>query len=265
MYRRLFSGFCMVFFCLLTVTSLVSAEILETPHFLILYPAEDAALAETIADTMEKAHGTLTAELGVDHVNSLKIKLVPVVYGGKALYRPDRRTIEVLTTEAMTASFGGKQPSLRFIKGVLWHEYVHFLQHQVMKRFIKDRNALWFVEGTAEYLGTTKIGGRHSPEAVWKEGETILSEMRLPTLEELNLYLATRQFPLVSYFFSCDAVAFLVHKGGMEAVCQITEDMGTGEELSECLFESLGIDLPTFESEWHRDLEERYRSFIKNS
>jgi len=245
---------------------LVSAENLETPHFFIMYPPSDASLAKTIAESMERARETLTDELGVSHENPLKIKLVSrLTSGGKARYLPDRKIIEILTTEAMTRSFGGRCPPPQFIKGVLWHEYIHFLQHQAMKRFVKDHDALWFIEGTAEYFGTLRFIGRYSPEAVWKEGETILSRGRLPTLEDLNWCHRTDQYPLTTYFFSSDAVAFLVARWGMEPLRQMTKGMGDGKGLPQCLSESLGIDLKTFEREWHHSLEKKYRRHIRNS
>lgn len=266
MNRYLFGKLCIAVFWFLVITPLISAENLETPYFSIMYPPSDASLARTIAESMERARETLTEELGVSHENPLKIKFVSCLADeGKARYLPDRRTIEVLTTEAMTRSFGGKCPPLRFIKGVLWHEYIHFLQHQAMRRFIKARNALWFIEGTAEYLGTLRFMGRYSPKAVWKEGEAILSGSRLPTLEDLNRYHRTNQYPLTTYFFSSDAVAFLAHQWGMEPLRQMTKGMGEGRELPQCLSESLGIDLKTFENEWHHNLEKRYKRYIRNS
>lgn len=266
MNRFHFRTICIVFFWPLFLTTLASAEILETPHFLIIYSQPEAALASTIAKTMEEARATLTEELGVTHDDSLRIKLVPhLTSGGEARYLPDRRVIEILTTEAMTNNFDGKCPPIEFIKGVLWHEYTHFLQHQVMKRFIKDGEALWFIEGTAEYLGTQKFFSKYSPEAVWKEGKPILSDRRLPTLEDLNRYHRTHEYPLTTYFFSADAVAFLVDKWGMEPLREMTVAVGEGKELSQCLSESLGIDLQSFEREWHRDLETRYKHYIRDS
>lgn len=250
----------------LVFTRVVSADDLRTPHFLIIYPPQDGSLAQTIAESMERARETLTVELGVTHENPLKIKLVPNVDGtSKAWYLPDRRTIEVSTTEAMTRSFGGKRPPLRFMEGVLWHEYTHFLQHRAMKRFIKSRNALWFIEGTAEHLGTLRFISPHSPEAVWKEGETILSQGRLPSLEDLNLYHRTNQYPLCTYFFSADAVAFLVREWGMESLRQMNRSLGEGKRFSQCLSESLGVDFRTFEVQWHQSLEERYKCNIRSS
>ncbi len=251
----------------LLVASVVAAENLETPHFLMIYPPADTSLAKTITEAMETARETLPAKLGVSHENQLKIKLVPRLSGGVgvALYMPERRTMEVLTAEAMTSRFGGTRPTLRFIKGVLWHEYVHFLQHQVMKRFINDRSALWFIEGTAEFLGTVSAMGPYSPEAVWREGETILSGQRLPTLTDLNGYHKARQYSLPTYFFCSDAVAFLVKTWGMESLRQITRAMGEDQDLPECLSESLGIGLEAFEQRWHEDLRKRYKSYIRNS
>lgn len=266
MNRYFLRTLCIWLFWSLLITPLVSAENLETPHFFIMYPPSEASLAKTIAESMERARETLTEELGVSHENRLKIKLLSCLYNrGKALYFPDRKIIEVLTTEAMTRSFGGRRPPLQFIKGVLWHEYIHFLQHQAMRRFVKDRNALWFIEGTAEYLGTQRFMGRYSPEAVWKEGETILSRGRLPTLADLNRYHRTNRYPLTTYFFSADAVAFLVHKWGMEPLRRMTKAMGEEKGLPQCLSESLGIDLKTFEREWHDSLEKKYRRHIRNS
>lgn len=266
MHQYLSRKLWMVLCWSLAITPLVSADTLETPHFFIVYPPEDASLAQTLADSMERARETLTAELGVSHEDPLKIRLVSYVGGvGKARYLPDRRTIEVLTTEAMTRSFDGRRSPLRFIEGVLWHEYTHFLQHRAMKRFIKDRNALWFIEGTAEHLGTLRFIRPHSPEAVWREGETILSGGRLPTLEDLNCFHKTNQCPLTTYFFSADAVAFLVREWGMESLRQMNRGLGEGKGFSQCLSESLGVDLKTFEEQWHQRLENEYKPYIKNS
>jgi hypothetical protein len=247
------------------MASLGSAENLETPHFFIMYPPDDAALAEAIVGTLDRARVTLTEHLGVDHESPLKIRLVPSLPRGLALYIPDRKTIEVLTTEAMTTRFGGNPPPLRFMKAVLWHEYVHFLQHRVMKRFIKDTDALWFIEGQAEHFGTRTFMGQYAAEAVWEEGKAILSGSRLPTLEDLNHYHRTNQYPLTTYFFSSDAVAFLVGQWGMEPLRQINSAMGDGTDLADCISENLSIDLATFEGQWHDDLEKRYRRYIRNS
>jgi len=266
MGRHLLDRLWMVLLWFVLITPLVSAENLETPHFLIIYPTSDTSLAKTIAESMEKARETLTEELGVSHENPLKIKLVShVANKGYARYLPDRRTIEVLTAEGMTRNLGGQSPPLRFVKGVLWHEYTHFLQHQAMRRFIKDRTALWFIEGTAELLGTLRFIGRYSPEAVWREGETILSRSRLPTLDDLNRYHQTNQYPMTTYFFSSDAVAFLVQKWGMDPLRQITKDMGGGRKFPQCVDDRLGIDLKTFERQWHDHLKQRYKSYMRNS
>ncbi len=248
------------------VVSLVSAETLETPHFLIVYPLQEVSLAGTIVETMEEARDILTQELGVAHENPLKIRIVPhLTTGGKARYLPDRRVIDVLTKEAMISDSGGNEPPLRFIQGVLWHEYIHFLQHQIMKRFIKDRDALWFIEGTAEHLGTQRFIGPYSPQAVWEEGKNILSQGRLPSLEQLNRYHTTDQYALTTYFFSSDAVAFLVEKWGMEVLRQITEGIGQGKDLPQSLSEILGTDLQSFEKQWHDSLEERFKAYIRSS
>lgn len=266
MIRPLFHGLFMMLLLSRFIAPTVSAENLETPHFLIIYPPSDAGLAETIAVSMEGARETLTDDVGINHEHRLTIKLViNLTNGGKARYLPDRRTIQVLTQEAMAESFGGRHPPTQFIEGVLWHEYVHFLQHQAMKRFIKDREALWFIEGTATYLGTLRFVRPYSPQAVWKEGESILSGGRLPTLEDLNHYHQTNHYPLTTYFFSSEAVAFLIDQWGMESLRQITRAMGEGEELRKCLSESLGIDANAFEVQWHDNLEKKYRRHIRNS
>lgn len=265
MNRRFYFSIAILLFCSLIIPPWASGETLATPHFLIIYPS-DASLAKEIAETMEEARETLTEELGVSHEDLLKIKLVPhLTSGGEARYLPDRRIIEVLTDQAMADKSGGNRPPLRFIKGVLWHEYIHFLQHQSMRRFIKDRKALWFIEGTAEYLGTQRFIGRYPAEAVWEEGKTVLSRRRLPTLEDLNHYHTTNQYPLTTYFFSSDAVAFLVDKWGTDPLQQITQEIGEGKELTACLSESLGIDFESFEREWHKDVEGRYKSYIRDS
>ena len=243
----------------------VSGETVKTPHFLVVYPPSDASFAKTIADSLEKARETLTVELTVKHNHPLKVKLVPSLYQGLARYVPDRRTMEVLTKEGLATTFNGQCPPLQFIEGVLWHEYVHFLQHQVMKRFIKDRTALWFIEGTAEFLGSQKFIPPYASETVWAQGKTMLSGGRLPTLDDLNRYHIANQCPVPTYFFSADAVNFLVQAWGMEPLQQITKTLGEGKGLLECLKESLGIDCRTFEDAWHRDLETRYRVYIKNS
>jgi hypothetical protein len=244
----------------------VSGETLTTPHFLVVYPSCEASFAQTIASSLEKARETLTLELTVKHNHPLKVRLVPrLTYQGLARYVPDRRTMEVLTKAGLATTFDGQCPPLPFIEGVLWHEYVHFLQHQVMKRFIKDRTALWFIEGTAEFLGTLKFIPPHPPETVWAQGKTMLSDGRLPTLDELNRYHITNQYPVPTYFFSADAVKFLIREWGMERLQQITKALGEGKGFLECLKEGLGIDRRTFEQAWHRDLETRYKVFIKNS
>ncbi len=215
---------------------------------------------------MEEAREILTEELGVNHEDVLKVRLVPhLTSGGEARYLTDRKVIEVLTDQGMVEKGGGKRPPSRFRKGVLWHEYIHFLQHRSMRRFIKDREALWFIEGTAEYLGTQRFIGRYPAEAVWEEGKTVLSRRRLPTLADLNHYHATNQYPLTTYFFSSDAVAFLVDRWGTDPLKKITQEIGQGKELTACVSESLGIDLESFEREWHKDVEDRYKSYIRDS
>jgi len=266
MKRYTFGRLSMVLLLCLVIVPSISAETLESPHFVIIYQPSDSSLARAIAGSIERARETLTEELGVGHENLLKIKFVSFLPSTcKARYLPDRTTMEVLTKEAMTRSFGGECPPFRFVEGILWHEYIHFLQHRAMKRFIKDQNALWFIEGTAEYLGRLRFVKPYSPEVVWKEGQAILSRGRLPTLEDLNRYHSTNQYPLGTYFFSADAVAFLTDKCGIDSLGQITKCRGNGKELPECLYQSLGIDLKTFEREWHDNLEKRYRCYIRNS
>jgi len=265
MNRYLSQTLLMICWSVLIIYS-VSAENLETPHFFIIYPPQEVSLAGTIAETMEDARTTLTQELGILHEDPLKIRVVPHLNtGGKARYRPDRRVIEILTKDAMIREFDGTKPPLEFIRGVLWHEYVHFLQHQTMKRFIKDRDALWFIEGTADYLGTQRFIGPYSPQAVWEEGKGVLSGGRLPTLADLNRYHSTDEYPLMTYFFSSHAVAFLVDNWGMETLRRLTEGIGEGKGLAQSIAETLDIDLHRFENRWHQDLEKRFKSYIRSS
>jgi hypothetical protein len=266
MNRSLFHRVCLGLLWAVILAPIAYAENLETPHFRIIYPPSDTSLAETITASMEGARETLTEALGVEHDNQLMIKIVPRLDNkSQARYLPDRKTIEVLTIEAMKESLGGRRPNIRFIKGVLWHEYIHFLQHQAMKRYIKDRNALWFIEGTAGYLGDLRFIRRNSPEAVWAEGAAFLSAGRLPTLYDLNGLHASKEYPLAAYFFSTDAVGFLIQQGGTALLGDITRRMGQGEELGECLLGLLGISLEAFEKQWHDDLEKKYRRYIRNS
>jgi len=244
----------------------VSGDELRSAHFLIIHPPEDGPLAEAIASSLERARETLQVELGVSHGRPLRIKLVPVVDGvSMGRYLPDRRTMEVLTGDAMRRDAGGKAPPWRLLEGVLWHEYVHFLQHRAMERFIKRRDALWFIEGTAECLGRLRFMPAPRPETVWNEGRAVLSRGRLPTLEDLNRYHQTNQYPILTYFFSADAVEFLIHGWGMGSLRGVTRDLGKGVGLSQCLVKDLGVDLRTFEAEWHRSLEKRYRRSIRDS
>jgi hypothetical protein len=252
--------------CLAVLVRLAAADTLKTPHFLIIYPVSDATLAETIATSMEGARDTLTTELGVTHEYQLKIKLVPGLSNGhNAQYLPHDKTIEMLTTEGMTELLGGRRPPMQFIKAILWHEYVHFLQHRIMKRFIHSRDALWFIEGTANYLGTLRFIGRDSPGAVWEEGRTILARRQLPKLEDLNRYHETKQYPTVAYFFSTEAVEFLVNEWGIEALRQINLKLGKGKELRRCIPDVTGIDLKTFETRWHKSLKRVYASKIRKA
>ena len=173
--------------------------------------------------------------------------------------------MEILSTEGMTRRFGGNPPPSRFIEGVLWHEYVHVLQHQAMKRFIEDRRALWLIEGTAELLGSQKFIPPYTPEDVWQRGEAILSGGRLPTLEDLNTYLMTNRYAVRTYVFAADAVAHLVQTWGIESLRSVTRCMGEGKRLPDCLQKNLGVDLKTFETDWHESLERRYRAHMRHS
>jgi hypothetical protein len=266
MKRRLAIGLFLAWSCLALVAPSVSAETTETSHFLVVFEPSDASLVTTIIDSLERARETLTVELGVEHNRPLKVRLIPhLAYQGLARYVPDRQTMEVLTKEGLARIFSGQLPPAAFIEGVLWHEYVHFLQHQVMKRFIKDRTALWLIEGTAESLGTRRFIRPYPPGTVWARGKTMLSGGHLPTLAELNRYHMTNQYPVPTYFFSADAVTFLIQTWGMASLQEITRALGKGEKLPECLKGSLGMDLETFEDAWHRDLETRYKAHIRNS
>jgi len=236
----------------------------ETSHFLVVFQPSNASLAKKILDSLEEARETLTVELGVEHDHPLKVKLIPhLAHQGLARYLPDRQIMEVLTEGGLTRTFRGQLPPEAFIEGVLWHEYVHFLQHQLMKRFIKDRTALWLIEGTAESLGTQRFIRPYPPGTVWTEGKAMLSGGRLPTLAELNRYHMTSEYPIPTYFFSADAVTFLIQTWGMASLQEITRTLGTGKGLSECLKESLDMDVESFEDAWHRDLETRQDSHQK--
>ena len=266
MTRGLALGLSLVWFCLTLVAPSVCADTTETAHFLVVFEPSDASLAKTILDSLERARETLTVELGVEHDHPLKVKLIPhLAHQGLARYLPDRQIMEVLTKDGLTRTFGGQLPPEAFIEGVLWHEYVHFLQHQLMKRFIKDRTALWLIEGAAESLGTQRAIRPYPPGTVWSQGKTMLSGGRLPTLAELNRYHMTSEYPVPTYFFSADAVTFLIQTWGMASLQKITTALGTGRGLSECLKESLGMDVEAFEDAWHRDLETRYKTHIRNS
>jgi len=258
--------FWLVWSCLVLVGTSVSAETTKTSHFLVVFEGADASLAKTILDSLGRARETLTIELGVEHDRPLKVRLIPhLAYQGLARYLPDRQTMEVLTKEGLARTFNGELPPAAYIEGVLWHEYVHFLQHQVMKRFIKDRTALWLIEGTAQSMGTRRFIRPYPPETVWTQGKTMLAGGRLPTLAELNRYHMTSRYPVPTYFFSADAVTFLIETWGMGCLQKITRALGTGKKLPECLKENLGMDVDAFEAAWHRDLETRYKTHIRNS
>jgi len=51
----------------------------------------------------------------------------------------------------------------------------------------------------------------------------------------------------------------------MDALHCLAQGMGEGRGLDQSMRGSLGIDIKTFEGQWHQELEQRYASYIRKS
>lgn len=217
-------------------------------------------LARAVETALLEARRACDLALGPAPDTVLEVRLVhqfstPAGVGAIARYLSGPRVIEVLIADDQ-AGLG----DLRQLRGVLWHEYVHYRVHAIAEG---ERVPAWLDEGMADYFGRYRSGLSWEPAVVGGQFLPWIAEDRIPRLAELDvLFFATEHArAYTAYAFAYTAVARLVELLGDRAPAECVAMIRLHYTIGGALKHHYGLRLADFERDWQATLLRRYARY----
>ncbi|MBW1971985.1 MAG: hypothetical protein DRG20_06050 [Deltaproteobacteria bacterium] len=239
-------------------------EKIETDNFVILFRHEEKDYAENVLEWIEEAREKLNPIFDFSPKRRLYINIAHRLRGfaapdARAQYLPLNHTIQILSI----TTFKNNNANLLYLKGILWHEYIHFIQHEILG--IRFRNMpKWLMEGMADYFGRGKSGFKIVPHLLWLEGGNFLAKHRIPTLKELNYMFKINPSSSTLYFFSYHICKFITEKTNEATLIDMLYDLKKGDKIEKIIQNRLNLDILEMEKEFKRYLISHYKIVSKN-
>ncbi len=241
----------------------------RSPHAIIHYAPEDAALVPYARDTIEAAYAALHADLGFEIAQPIRVEF----------YRAPSDLAAVSSLSVAEVARTGTIALCKWARlmvttpralayGYPWLDSMnHELVHYAVSTLTKDRAPVWLQEGLAKFLERRwrePPGGRIPPPMehllakALRSGHLISFEAMHPSMAKLpSAEDATLAFAEVE-----NAVAYLYEKGGMAALRDAIKRVGDGEDARMAVAAAAGGGWPEFERGWRAFMvAQHYKTF----
>jgi tetratricopeptide (TPR) repeat protein len=241
----------------------------RSPHAIIHYAPEDAALAPYARDTVEAAYAALHADLGFDPAQPIRVEF----------YRAPSDLAAVSSLSVAEVARTGTIALCKWARlmvttpralayGYPWLDSMnHELVHYAVSTLTEDRAPVWLQEGLAKFLERRwrePPGGRIAPPMehllakALHSGHLISFEAMHPSMAKLpSAEDATLAFAEVE-----NAVAYLFDKGGMAALRDAIKRVRDGQDARQAVAAAAGGSWTEFERGWRAFmLAQHYKTF----
>ena len=240
-------------------------HVLQTDHFDIYYYSEMKDLAERGAFMAEESYKAL--EQKFNHTVSGRI---PLIFYSSHLHFQETNVTPGFIPEGVGGFF-------EFIKGrvvipfngslaqfehVIKHELVHVFMTSKLRQVLRDRRKpadrlppLWFVEGLAEYWST-----EWDTQADMMIRDAILNDY-IVGLSNIERYYGS----YLMYKLGQNAVQFIAHEFGEEAVLLLLENFWYSSSFSDVIKKTIGLDYREFDEKWLYHLKKNYYPLMAES
>lgn len=233
-------------------------SVLETPHLLVHYYAEEESLAHSMAAMAES--------IAVEYDGRFRLRprsRVPLlIYSTHHLFQQTNATSSLLTESVggLTELIKGRvliphNGSWARLEWVTRHELAHWYMLVKLQAVMKEHKKvsswlpdLWFTEGFAEYLGTT-----------WdEEAEGLLRDMVLTR----NAYPLTQSEPITGsvmmYKEGQSFLLWLAERYGDARIFDLFENAWQGEDFATTFKITFGRTMADADREWFEGIQKRW-------
>ena len=149
----------------------VAGNAFETPHAIVFYHPGNEALAETVGNALEFAHGSVAEDHG-DPANKITAYIYDsgeeMVDGLMTVLGYDRREAELIAKVGMSAvtknTFHLHPKAKTWPAKIFWHSVVHEYAHGLTEDRYGAEPALsarWLYEGLGEYEGHRSVEAKY--------------------------------------------------------------------------------------------------------
>ena len=233
-------------------------SVLETPHLRLHYYAQEESLARALAATAE----SVCVEFDRRFSMAPKSKVPLLFYSTHHLFQQTNATPAILSESVggLTELVKGRvlvphNGSWSRLRWVTRHELAHWYMLEKIKTVNRAHRRsmswlpdLWFIEGFAEYLGTT-----------WDaDGEGLLRDMVLSR----NAYPLTKSEPITgSVMMYKEGQSFLLwlhEQYGEKRIFDLFENIWRAEDFKGAFQLTFGRPLEEADAEWFLGLQKRY-------
>jgi tetratricopeptide (TPR) repeat protein len=234
----------------------------ESAHFVVYTkPGKDALLVPYALEALEKAHASLTQDLGYSPPGKVRVEVYETA---QALARVSPLTVAEIKASGTIALCKYNRLMITspraLLRGYAWldtlsHEFVHYLVTR------KGRNAvpIWLQEGLAKFLETRWRG---APGLAVDEMSTGLltraaRDKKLIPFAAMHPSIAklpTQEMAALAFAEVESAIKLLYQRGGQQALTELVAAMANGFSDENAVAQAYGKPFPEFEQEWRADL-----------
>lgn len=236
----------------------------ESPHFRVLYQADgpDRILIDYALDTLEKSYAVLSAELGHQSPEKIRVEIFPD--SRRFIMASGLKGEEIETTGTVALCIYNKLMITSPRALALGYRWMDTLSHELTHLLIAQKSAntvpVWLQEGLAKYFEVRWRGGRGAD--MTPTSESLLAEAleadklvpfermspslaKLPSAEEAQLAFAQVQ----------TVIEYILQKKGLAGIHKLVDEMRNGRSDRQAVEAVVGTDFATFTEQW--------RAFIK--
>ena len=240
-------------------------EVVRHEGFEVRYaPGDDEILVPYAIDTLRAAAEAFKRELGVDMVSPVRLEIYP---DAESLARVSTLSVQAIRTTGTIALCKWGRLMIASPKtlmhGYPWldtiaHEYVHLL----ITKATVDRAPVWLQEGIAKFLETR---WRREAPALPKDpaSKQLLRDAaaagELLDFDQLHPSIAmlpTQKAAVLAFAQVSSFVAQFYGEHGSDALREVIERVGDGQDARKAMARAAGVSWPTLEKRWKTSLGE---------
>lgn len=287
--RRYILSFILIVIFLGNLTNFASAQVIdpslnwkviETEHFLIIFPKDFEDIAKEAGVIAEDVHNRLSKFIKPSSSDKTAIILLDNSDLTNGLTNPLDKSIRIWLANPNELEIGSKFES--WLRLVITHEYMHILHidqvtgipktlRDFLGRIVLPNQLLpyWILEGYTVYAETYYASGGRANDSLF---DMYLREMyrnnRLLKPDQVSSYNSNEEWPMGTavYVYGGSIFEYIAQKYGEEKLAKISEITSSsfpylmGPDLA--IKKVLGIDYNTLWNEWKEYIGNKYKKQI---